>query len=126
MTPQEWFEGLAAQRDSQKAALRAAWQEQCDAIAARKREAAAAQQRAENDMQWARTQQQFERAERAQREAAAALREALAEQVGGPATPTPQAAAAHYSIALNAKGGKGVWWVAAAAQLPNSQPCLTG
>lgn len=80
VTPPDWFESAAAARATKKAALRDAWRGACEAIAARKAEAAAAKQRAEHDMQWARTQQQFERAERAAREAAGALREALAEQ----------------------------------------------
>ncbi len=81
VTPEEWFEGLAAEREGKKAALRAEWQGQCDAIAGRKAEAAAARQKAEHDMHWARTQQQFERAERAARAVAADLNEAMAEQV---------------------------------------------
>jgi hypothetical protein len=83
VTPEEWFESLAASRAASKAALRGAWQAACDAVAARKAEAAAARQRAEHDMQWARTQQQYERAERAYREALCALREALALTVRG-------------------------------------------
>lgn len=83
VTPQEWFTQLAAGREARKAALRSDWSAACDAIAARKNEAAAAKQRTEHDMQWARTQQQYERAERAAREAAAVLREALAVQARG-------------------------------------------
>ena len=78
VTPQEWFESLAATRGASKAALRASWQAECDAVAAHKAEAATERQRAEHDMKWARTQQQYERAERAYREALGTLREALA------------------------------------------------
>jgi hypothetical protein len=79
VTPEDWFEALAATRAQKKAALRAAWQAECDAASARKQDAAAARQRAEHDMQCARTQQQYERAEQAQREAVALLRAVLAE-----------------------------------------------
>ena len=83
MTPEDWFELVAAQRAAKKAVLRAGWEAQRGAIAERKAAAAADKQRVEHGMQWACTQQQSERAERAHREAAAALRDALAEQVCG-------------------------------------------
>ncbi|KAI3436070.1 hypothetical protein D9Q98_002128 [Chlorella vulgaris] len=79
VTPEDWFEALAATRAQKKAALRAAWQAECDAASARKQDAAAARQRAEHDVQCARTQQQYERAEQAHREAVALLRAVLAE-----------------------------------------------
>ena len=40
VTPEEWFESLAASRAASKAALRGAWQAACDAVAARKRKRA--------------------------------------------------------------------------------------
>ncbi|PSC76417.1 flagellar associated [Micractinium conductrix] len=80
VTPEDWFELVAAQRAAKKAVLRAGWEAQRGAIAERKAAAAADKQRVEHGMQWACTQQQSERAERAHREAAAALRDALAEQ----------------------------------------------
>lgn len=82
VTPEEWFEGVRAEREAKKAGMKEAWLTACAAVAQRKQDAAAAKQRAEHDMQWARTQQQFERAERAYREALGALREAAALQVG--------------------------------------------
>ena len=81
MTPEQWFESLRAQREGRREAARSAWAAQCAELAQRRQEAAASEERAEHDMQWARTQQQYERAEQAQREAVAALREALAAQV---------------------------------------------
>ncbi len=80
VTPEEWFEGLRAARDAKKQAMKDAWRADCNAVAQKKLDAAAAKQKAEHDMQWARTQQQFEKAEKAYRESLLALRETVTMQ----------------------------------------------
>eukprot|EP00877_Chromochloris_zofingiensis_P008558 jgi/Chrzof1/3956/Cz13g14240.t1 len=77
VTHPEWFEAQAAKQKERRAARLRQWQDECDAVKARKEAAAAAKAKAEADYSNARTQQEAERAEKAIKEAAVALKEAL-------------------------------------------------